>query len=94
MHNKKILDSLVKQFENIELTDTLEIIANLLIAKGSDYLPIPAIDEEDSLLKAADLLTFIVDYRKRNGDSLPISTVYQGLTILLWLEKNNGKKIS
>jgi hypothetical protein len=86
MTNEDILNKLIEQFENIELVDTLEIIGNLLVAKGSDYLSIP-----DDALSADKLITYIIDYHKRNGDSLPTAAVFQGLTILTWLEQNNGK---
>lgn len=84
----EIFDTVLQQLQNKSLVETLEIVANILIHKGCEHLPIPA----NESLNAKNLLDYITKYRKTHGESLPVASVFQGLTILLWLDNNMKNK--
>jgi hypothetical protein len=70
----------------LPLTDILEILANLLISEGLKY-----IDTSDGEFNKLEIASSILKDIERNGQTLPNSTVRQGLILLTWLkskEKN------
>jgi len=70
----------------LPLVDILEIIANILIGEGLKY-----IDTNDGRFNKLDIASSILKDIEKNGQTLPNSTVRQGLILLTWLkskEKN------
>ncbi len=71
---------------NLDLYDLVEVLANVFIEQGCQY-----IDIEDSVQSKLELANKIVEDIRKNGETLPNSLVRQGLIILSWLkskEKN------
>jgi len=71
---------------NLDLYDLVEVLANVFIEQGCQYVNI-----EGSVQSKLELANKIVEDIRENGETLPNSLVRQGLIILSWLkskEKN------
>ena len=80
--NEEILDSILTLFHenDINIYDSAEIIANLLVKISSIYL------DGDSQLNIYDK---IIEDVNKNGDTLPNSMARQGLIMLTWLKSKD-----
>lgn len=61
------------------LKDQVEIMANVLLAIASKYIPV----DED--ITPENLVKVVLDDRSKNGESLHNALMHQALIMLMWL---------
>ena len=75
---------------DLDLFDTTEVVANLLIALGHTYIETNV--KIDISTQLNDIHRNVINDVKSKGETLPNSLVRQGLLMLLWLENKEGLK--
>lgn len=68
--------------ENVPLYDIIDILSNVLIQIGVNYMDI------DCEITPENIIQLVVDDKKKNGESLQNALAHQGLNMMLWLRKN------
>lgn len=61
------------------LVEQVEIIANVLLAIASEYIPV----DED--ITPENLVKVVLEDRSKNGESLHNALMHQALVMLMWL---------
>ncbi len=72
--------NVIKLLDNYPLQDKVELLANVFISLGTQFM-----DVEKTEIK--DVTNYILDDLERNGETLPNALARQGLIILTWLSK-------
>ena len=82
MHLNKDLvrKNILKELDNFDLKDSIEVLANVFISLGTQFM-----DVEQTEIK--DVTSYILDDLERNGETLPNALARQGLIILTWISK-------
>lgn len=70
--------------EGYDLKNKLAVIANALIAMGLVNM---GLTKDQVVEFNGDRLGFLARHKKEHGETLAHATVSQGLTILVWLDK-------
>ena len=76
----QIRKNIIKLLDNYPLEDKIELLANVFISLGTQFM-----DVEKTEIK--DVTSYILDDLERNGETLPNALARQGLIILTWLSK-------
>ena len=77
--NENTTDNIVNILNGIPLKDQMEIIANVMLRIGIQYI---------ELDYSKDLVENLLEDSRKNGENIPNAITMNGLTILTWL---NGK---
>ena len=72
--------NILKELDNFDLKDSIEVLANVFISLGTQFM-----DAEQTEIK--DVTSYILDDLERNGETLPNALARQGLIILTWISK-------
>lgn len=67
--------------ENNSLETKIEVLANVFISLGIDYVNIPG----NEVITNAQILELVKEDRKEHGETIPNALVSQGLILLTWL---------
>lgn len=77
-----VITSLIDE-QDLELTSTLEVIANVLIREGLSFIPDEDLPDE---VTQENLMDLVLTLKEKYGENLPMATIHQGLVMLMWLE--------
>lgn len=83
MNKQKRKEKILENLKEIELIESIEIIANVLIELGIEKTDI----EKKENINVKNIYKIVLNDLKKHGDTLPNSLIRQGLTMLMWLKK-------
>lgn len=66
--------------------NTVEVIANVLMDVGIQYLQTNGHVDPNVSLAGPQLVETILDVQQKHGESLGLALAHQGLTMLIWLD--------
>ena len=76
-----LVNKLDDHLKNINLKIRIEVIAQLFIRWGMTFM----LHKNQETLSPEEIVKFIINDRKINGETLPNASAQQGLELLMWL---------
>lgn len=73
-----------KTLRGLSLSDTVEVLSNILILQGISRMNIPM---EISEITTDNVIDIVIKDKKQNGETLHNALAHQGLLMLMWLRK-------
>ena len=81
--------TILSSIEDLNIEQKIEVIANVLISSGMNYMDISG---EISEITSENIIEIVMNDKKKNGESLHNAITHQGLVMLMWLSKRKSEK--
>lgn len=84
MNNVKEIatDKVLSSLEKFSLKEKIEILANVLISLGINQF-----DKLPESINTKNVIEFIINERKNNGESIATALATQGFLMLTWIDR-------
>ena len=85
MEKSEALNRLIDLLNRFTLTEQIELLANVFIRLGLSRIKDSGI-EIPKAITAENLVPITAQYKKQYGETLEGAMLFQGITILMWLQ--------